>query len=228
MPRAAGRAAGLVLGLKIGGVNSPSAFSPPAGKCPDKPLQQAISTSRYTAEDMPVATADKALTARQTRFAAAVARGEPKAKAHRENYAVNPGYEETAQRKALELAKKPHVAAEIRRLTWLSCPAAEDTKGMHEQGIRVLSDLSRTAKSEEVRFKSAMALVHIAQTTIKAADPRATDDEQSRLLDSLRQLYNRVQTATARGTAPDLKLDNCDDEPIDIQALAVVTEPSDK
>jgi hypothetical protein len=179
---------------------------------------------------MPVATADKALTAKQVKFAAGVAAGKPKAKAHRENYVVNPGYEETAQRKALELAKKPHVAAEIRRLTWLSCPPAEDARGMREHGIRTLSDLSRSSQSDEVRYKAAMALIHIAETTMKAADPRASSDDQNKLLDSLRQLYNRVQTATARGTAPDLgldlRVDASDDEPIDIRALAVVTEPT--
>jgi hypothetical protein len=178
---------------------------------------------------MPVVTADKPLTAKQTRFAAGVAAGKPKAAAHRENYTVKPGYEKVGRHKALELAKKPHVAAEIARLTWLSCPPAEDARGMREHGIRTLSDLTRSSQSDDVRYKAAMALIHIAETTMKAADPRTSTDDQDKLLASLRQLYNRVQTATARGTAPDLgldlRVDASDDEPIDIRALAVVTEP---
>jgi hypothetical protein len=138
------------------------------------------------------------LTPRQTRFAAAVASGVTKKEAHRQNYKTNPGFEKNDQKQALMLAKRPHVAAEIRRLVWLSCPPADDIRGMREHSIRVLSDLSRTGKSEEVRLKAALALFKIAETTRAAAAPAASTKEQDRLLDRLRELYRTVQGVASR------------------------------
>ena len=166
---------------------------------------------------------DKALTARQTKFAAAIANGTTKAQALRENYKPNaPKYAAMDRKKATVLSRAPHVAAEIRRLTWLSCPPADDIRGMREHSIRVLSDLSRTAKSEQVRLTSALALYKIAETTRAAANPRASDREQDRLLDALRGIYRTLQ---AKAGAMDVDLSpmgvppNDDDEPIDIHAI---------
>jgi hypothetical protein len=170
-------------------------------------------------------TEDKPLTVKQTKFAAAVAEGKPKTVARRENYSENPKYPKATSRRASELAAKPHVAAEIRRLTWLSCPPADDVRGMREHSIRVLSDLSRTAVSEEVRLKSALALFRIAETTRAASDPRTDDAAQDRLLASLRKLYVQVQGQAARGgdgDTPDIGpvIPLPEDEPIDITLLA--------
>jgi hypothetical protein len=174
---------------------------------------------------MPVAE-DKPLTGKQRKFAAAVAEGKPKAQAYRENYAVTPGYEVAGRRRALETAAKPNVAAEIRRQVWLTCPPFDDIRGMKEHSVRVLSDLSRSAKSEEVRLKAALALFRIAETTRAAADPRATDREQDKLLDSLRKLYARVNGQVQEvDDAGDIDIGPTplppDDEPIDIQAIAI-------
>ena len=176
---------------------------------------------------MPV-TADRPLTAKQKKFAARVAEGATKSQAHRENYTVTPGYEEAGRRKASELAQAPHVAAEIRRLTWLSFPPLDDIRGMREQAVRVLSDLSREAKSEEVRLKAALSLFKIAETARGAADPRAATTEQDKLLASLRKLYATIQTSNSEddidiGPAPPAY----DDEPIDIQAIADPAPPVD-
>jgi len=172
-------------------------------------------------------TADTPLTAKQTRFAAAVANGMPKVAALREEYAHDPARKDANARKAVELAQRPNVAAEIRRLTWLSCPPLDDTRGMREHSVRVLSDLSRTAESEEVRLKAALALYKIAETTRQASDPRTDDSEQDRLLAQLRQLY---ATVGRRGGKPpaasDLDPDigplprPYDDAPIDVRAIA--------
>ena len=145
---------------------------------------------------------DRPLTVKQTKFAAAVADGKPKAVAHRENYkqSPNPKYRMADQRTASEMANQPHIAAEIRRLTWLSCPPLADTAGMRSQAVRVIADLSRSAKSEQVRLNAALALYRIAEQTRAAASPSATTQEQDRLLDGLRALYRKIQ-ATA-GTPP--------------------------
>jgi hypothetical protein len=182
-------------------------------------------------QDMPVTTVDRPLTVKQTKFAAKVASGTPKAVAHREVYATTEKHHKSkAQgRKALEVAARPNVAAEIRRLTWLSCPPADDVRGMREHSIRVLSDLSRTAASEEVRLKSALALFRIAETTRAASDPRATDTEQDRVLGALRKLYREVQGATTGDGVGDLgPVPRApDDEPIDIRAIAAASEPQE-
>ena len=120
-------------------------------------------------------TPDKPLTVKQTKFAADVADG---------------------QSKAAAMATQPHIAAEIRRLTWLSCPPLADTAGMRSQAVRVIADLSRSAKSEQVRLNAALALYRIAEQTRAAASPSATTQEQDRLLDGLRALYRKIQ-ATA-------------------------------
>ena len=145
---------------------------------------------------------DRPLTVKQTKFAAAVADGKPKAVAHRENYkqSPNPKYRMADQRTASEMANQPHIAAEIRRLTWLSCPPLADTAGMRSQAVRVIADLSRSAKSEQVRLNAALALYRIAEQTRAAASPSATTQEQDRLLDGLRALYRKIQ-ATA-GSPP--------------------------
>lgn len=181
---------------------------------------------------MSVTTADTPLTVKQQKFAAKVADGAPKAVAHREVYATTEKHRNSASQrlKASEVAKRPNVAAEIRRLTWLSFPQLDDTRGMREQAVRVLSDLSREAPPE-VRFKSAMALYRIAETTRAAADPRASATEQDKLLASLRKLY-----ATIQGDVTEVDVDEpdigpvprpLDDEPIDIRAIALPDEPGD-
>ena len=141
-------------------------------------------------------TPDKPLTVKQTKFAADVADGQSKAAARRKHYAANPNYVQADRRKAAELAAQPNVAAEIRRLTWLSCPPLADTAGMRSQAVRVIADLSRSAKSEQVRLNAALALYRIAEQTRAAASPSATTQEQDRLLDGLRALYRKIQ-ATA-------------------------------
>jgi len=181
-----------------------------------------------TLSGMRVTTADSPLTVKQTKFAAKVANGTPKAVAHREVY-VSQREPKAQQRRALETAAKPNVAAEIRRLTWLSCPPIENTRGMREHAVRVLSDLSRTAVSEEVRFKSALALFKIAETTRAASDPRAEATEQDKLLASLRKLYAEVQGRAGDDT-PDIgpRSREPDDEAIDIDCIAapVTQEPA--
>jgi hypothetical protein len=151
----------------------------------------------------------------------------------------------------VDYAAKPHVAAEIRRLTWLSCPPADDVRGMREHSIRVLSDLSRSANSEVVRLQSALALYRIAETTRAAAAPHSTTQEQDRMLASLRQLYRSIQgvandpprmnAASITGDGVPDPLPNlpivCDqDEPIDITladdapaqaAASAAAEPQD-
>jgi hypothetical protein len=179
---------------------------------------------------MPVSV-DKPLTGKQRKFAQAVAvEGKPKAQARRENYAVTPGYEATNRRRASELAQQPNVASEIRRLTWLACPNLDDVHGMRSQAVRVLSDLSRDSASDEVRLKAALALYKIAETSRAAADPRATDTEQDKLLASLRKLYNTIQGTAAEGDgAPDIDIGPQvrppDDDPIDITCIAAPVEP---
>ena len=139
------------------------------------------------------------MTVKQARFAADVADGVPRAAAHRKHYKTNAPpdapepHRQAQRRKAAEIAKLPNVAAEIRRLTWLSCPPADDLRGMREQAIGVLADLSRGARSEEVRLKSALALYRIAETTRAASAPHATTQEQDKLLDTLRHLYRTIQ-----------------------------------
>jgi hypothetical protein len=141
------------------------------------------------------------LTVKQKKFAAQVADGQSKAAAHRANYKQSPpGYEMADRRKASEIANQPHIAAEIRRLTWLSCPPLADTAGMRSQAVRVIADLSRSAKNESVRLNAALALYRIAEQTRAAASPSATTQEQDRLLDGLRALYRKIQ-ATA-GSPP--------------------------
>jgi hypothetical protein len=137
------------------------------------------------------------LTVRQKKFAAQVADGQSKAAARRDNYASSPpGYEHNDRQRAANMATQPHIAAEIRRLTWLSCPPLADTAGMRSQAVRVIADLSRSAKSEQVRLNAALALYRIAEQTRAAASPSATTQEQDRLLDGLRALYRKIQ-ATA-------------------------------
>ena len=142
------------------------------------------------------------LTVKQKKFAAQVADGQSKAAAHRANYkqSPNPKYRMADQRTASEMANQPHIAAEIRRLTWLSCPPLADTAGMRSQAVRVIADLSRSAKNESVRLNAALALYRIAEQTRAAASPSATTQEQDRLLDGLRALYRKIQ-ATA-GSPP--------------------------
>lgn len=164
------------------------------------------------------ALADRPLTVKQQKFAAAVAGGKPKTVARRENYVETPGFPKATSRRASELAAKPHVAAEIRRLTWLGLPVVDDVRGMREHSVRVLSDLSRSAESEEVRFKAAVMLYKIAETTLAAAGPGVGATEQDKLLASLRKLYTEVQ-GTKPSPAAATEID--DDEPIDIQAIAV-------
>jgi len=140
---------------------------------------------------------DRPLTVKQQKFARAVADGKPKTVAHRENYAASPPkYRKADQDKAAAMATQPHIAAEIRRLTWLSCPPLADTAGMRSQAVRVIADLSRSAKNESVRLNAALALYRIAEQTRAAASPSATTQEQDRLLDGLRALYRKIQ-ATA-------------------------------
>jgi len=140
---------------------------------------------------------DRPLTVKQQKFARAVADGKPKTVAHRENYAASPPkYRKADEDKAAAMATQPHIAAEIRRLTWLSCPPLADTAGMRSQAVRVIADLSRSAKSEQVRLNAALALYRIAEQTRAAASPSATTQEQDRLLDGLRALYRKIQ-ATA-------------------------------
>jgi hypothetical protein len=144
-------------------------------------------------------TAETPLTVKQTKFAADVADGQSKAAARRAHYKSSPPvpqYEQADRRAAAELANRPNVAAEIRRLTWLSCPPLADTAGMRSQAVRVIADLSRSAKSEQVRLNAALALYRIAEQTRAAASPSATTQEQDRLLDGLRALYRKIQ-ATA-------------------------------
>jgi hypothetical protein len=176
-------------------------------------------------------TADRPLTVKQTRFAAAVAAGETKSKARRDNYRTTPGYEQANRREAHALAKQPNVAAEIRRLTWLACPPADDIRGMREHAIRVISDLSRSAKSEEVRLKSALALIQIAEHTRAAANPAASNTEQDRILTALRKLYSQAQITAATPPAydpPPEPVCDPDDEVIDIRAIGEpVTEPAE-
>ncbi|HKV44616.1 MAG TPA: hypothetical protein VJT32_08085 [bacterium] len=175
---------------------------------------------------------DKPLTVKQAKFAARVAQGIPKATAHREIYANTEKHRTSPaqRRKAVEVAARPNVSAEIRRLTWLSCPPIDDIRGMREHSVRVLSDLSRTAKSEEVRLKSALALYRIAETTRAAAAPGAADSEQDRLLDSLRRLYVEVQGTADKhdGIGPAPPIVRYDDAPIDIRTLTVIQEPLDQ
>jgi hypothetical protein len=96
---------------------------------------------------------------------------------------------------------------------------------MREHAIRVISDLSRTAASEEVRLKSALALLQIAEHTRAAAAPAATPVEQDHIMDALRKLYGQAQLAAARyqerqpDYAPPPPPPSSDDEVIDIQAL---------
>ena len=117
------------------------------------------------------------LTVKQKKFAAQVADGQSKAAAHRANYKQSPpGYEMADRRKASEIANQPHIAAEIRRLTWLSCPPLADTAGMRSQAVRVIADLSRSAKSEQVRLNAALALYRIAEQTRAAAFRRTCSD----------------------------------------------------
>jgi hypothetical protein len=178
-----------------------------------------------------VAPADRPLTVKETRFAAAVAQGKPKAQAHRENYATNPEYASNARKRAVEISRREPVAAEIRRLTWLACPPADDIRGMREHAIRVISDLSRSAKSEEVRLKSALALIQIAEHTRAAANPAATNTEQDRILTALRKLYSQAQITAATPPAYDPPPEPAcdpDDEVIDIRAIGEpVTEPAE-
>jgi hypothetical protein len=163
---------------------------------------------------------------KQTKFAAHVAAGKPRVAARREVYAESPKYPRATERRAAELAAKPHVAAEIRRLTWLSCPPVDDIRGMREHAVRVLSDLSRSAASEEVRLKSALALYRIAETTRAAAAPSASESDQDRLLASLRKLYTEVRGKTARDQDADplgpepAPLVPYADDPIDIRSLS--------
>ena len=179
---------------------------------------------------MPVAAESRPLTAKQAKFAAKVADGTPKAVAHREVYKNSEKHQRSAsqRRKAVEVATTPNVAAEIRRLTWLSFPPLDDVRGMREQAVRVISDLSRSREApHEVRLKAALALYKIAETTRAAADPRAETTEQDKLLASLRKLYATIGKPDADepdiGPAPR----PCDDEPIDIQAIAL-PDPGEK
>lgn len=171
----------------------------------------------------------KPLTAKQQKFADLVAGGKTRTAARREVYVESPKYPKATSRRAVALAEKPNVAAEIKRLTWLSFPPLDNTRGMREQAVRVLSDLSRTAPPA-VRLQAALALYKISETTRAAADPRATDSEQDKLLASLRKLY-----ATIQGNVQEVDIDGpdigpvpkpYDDEPIDIQAIALPADPA--
>src|SRR5262249_29981184 len=153
-------------------------LSQAAHATPDRAGESAMPISQNVSPDKP-------LTVKQTKFAAAVASGVSKSHARKQNYVVTPGYEKANSRQASKLSRQPNAAAEIRRLTWLAMPNMDDFRGMRAQAIRVISDLSRSAKSEEVRLKSALALIHIAETTRAAAAPTATPVEQDRILDAL-------------------------------------------
>lgn len=179
-----------------------------------------------------VATADRPLTVKQQKFANGVVAGKAKAKAHRDaGYAQSPpGYEMSDRRKAAELAQRPNVAAEIRRQVWLTCPPLDATglAGMRAQAIRVIADLSRTAKSEAIRLKAAGMLYQIAETMRAASAPTATDAEQDKLLGTLRGLYRQIEGAAAN--APDLSrplapiAPDAGDVPIDITTLEVIDD----
>lgn len=170
---------------------------------------------------------DRPLTVKQLKFATQVAEGTSKAAAHRANYVHDPKYAKANGRKALDLANKPNVAAEIRRQVWLSMPLMDDIRGMRGQSIRIISDLSRSAKSETVRLQAAMALFQIADKTQAAARPTISNAEQDKLLDSLRGMYRRLeaQAAEAPDISPSVPLPDPDEIPIDIDAIGDPAAP---
>jgi hypothetical protein len=101
---------------------------------------------------------------------------------------------------------------------------------MREHAVRVISDLSRSAVSEEVRLKAALALLQIAEHTRAAAAPTATAGEQDRIMGALRKLYGAAQLTAARvedTLPPDLPpIPRAgDDEIIDIQAIGEPLPP---
>jgi len=149
------------------------------------------------------------LTVKQQKFAALVAAGEPKIKARRAVYKVSdspdPKHQLAERRRAAMQAGDTVMANEIRRLTWLACPPLEDAIGMRSQAIRVIADLSIGAKNESVRLAAARELLKLAEQLRKAADPAATDREQDRLLEGLRDLYRRIENTAA--AAPGLMAD---------------------
>jgi len=135
------------------------------------------------------------LTPNEEGFAADLASGMPKLKAYQNNYTHTPGtqWEKQNRETANKIASRPNVAAEIRRLAWLSCPPMEDLAGMRGHALRVMADLARGAKSEEVRLKSALILYKIAETTRQAAHPRAAVEDQNKILETLRGFYAKIQ-----------------------------------
>ena len=61
---------------------------------------------------------------------------------------------------ALETAKKPNVAAEIRRLTWLSFPPLEDTQGMRGQAVRILANRLASGEIDVAEYERLRDALH--------------------------------------------------------------------
>ena len=80
----------------------------PSPSLPSNPVQQPV---RYNPKYVARTTADTPLTVKQTKFAAAVADGMPKAVAHREVGYAQQREVKAQQRRALDIANRPNVAA---------------------------------------------------------------------------------------------------------------------
>jgi hypothetical protein len=139
-------------------------------------------------------TVDQPLTSHQRGFAASVASGKSQTKAMDENYKVHPTrFRDRTTLQGSETARKPHVAREIRELTWLSCPNMDDVRGMRGHALRVLFDLSQYAISEDIRMRCALSLLQISETTHLAANPKLEAKDQDAVLGLLRGFYNKIQ-----------------------------------
>lgn len=120
------------------------------------------------------------------------------------------------QKETGKLGLKEQVAL-IRAETWLSCPPLGDIAGMRGHAVRVITDLSRFAKNEEMRFKCAMALLQLAEKTERAADPNLSVNEERQVLQNLRKFYSKIEEL------PNDRLvleDDGQNDPIDVRAIA--------
>jgi hypothetical protein len=137
---------------------------------------------------------NKPLTAKQQGFATSVATGKTQTEAMHEHYQVHPtDFKQHTARRASEIAHTPHVAQEIRELTWSSCPNMDDVRGMRGHALRTLFDLSKFAVSEDIRFRCALSLLQISETTRLAAHPKLETKDQDQVLGLLRGFYNKIQ-----------------------------------
>jgi hypothetical protein len=168
------------------------------------------------------------LTTRQRLFAAGVASGLSRTKAHLEAYPNNMK-QSTRETAAKQAAKNPRVKAEIERLTLELLPKVEDMRAAYEHAYSTILKLTIESPDDRIRFDAARWLRAEYEKREQLSDEPAPDPTQETLA-ALHELYERVMRTP--GMQPPLTLevgpeDNAPETaspPSDLSADAAVAE----